>query len=416
MKKTQRCAAILVAAALAFAGCAAGPSESTNGKISLTYWDFIDPSQDSARSKALAANIGAFEAANPDVDVNLEVVSFGDMLSRLPQAAAAGGLPDVIKMYSPLVPKMSDAGVYQSIATQSASVKDWLLPIDGLANSSGAQIAVPYEYRSCALLYNTKILRSLNIETPTTWKEVVAAASAATKAGHVGFGTGFSKEDNSSIISELFDCSMTQLGQEIVDGAGKASFATEKAKPFAQLLSDLKSAGALSHSVVADQYTAVTDGLSNGTMAMAVVGTHRIITVQGVNPDVSWTAFPSYTGDSHATSTFGWTLGIGASSQHAEAAWRFINYMTGAEAQTRMASGGEVPVRESTYDQQYFSTDKAATVLKIRDYLAKNAKQRHYPLNWLAISNGLAEAAQGMYLNGTGSMELLESAQAAANK
>lgn len=425
MRKIQWSLALLAIPALALTACgsAGEGSGSNNGaptsggeQVTLTYWDFIDPSQDTIRSKMLKANLEAFEAANPDIKIQLEVVSFGDMLSRLPQAAAAGQVPDVIKMYSPLLPQLAEAGVYQTLPSGVDSVTDWLLPIDGLSDAAGNQVAVPYEFRTCSLVYNTEYLNKAGLKVPETWDETVEVAAALSQQGVTGFGTGFSKEDNASMIAELFDCMMMQVGQDLVDANGTPAFATSTAAPFGDFLTGLRDADALSQSVVADQYSVVTDGLSNGTVGMAVMGTHRIITVQSVNPAVDWAPIPGVTAGDHKTATFGWTLGVGKSSTHSEQAWRFIEYMTGPEAQARMAEGGEVPVRAATYEEPFFSTPEAATVLAIRDYLDEWATPRAYPSSYLTISLALAEAAQRMYLEGTTGAEMLQQAQEIASK
>ncbi len=88
MISRRRCLAVATAAVAAtvLVGCApsAEPSDS-QGPVTLTYWDFLDPSQDNPRAKALKENIANFEAANPNIKVNLSVVSLGDMLNRLPE-------------------------------------------------------------------------------------------------------------------------------------------------------------------------------------------------------------------------------------------------------------------------------------------------------------------------------------------
>jgi multiple sugar transport system substrate-binding protein len=337
------------------------------------------------------------------------------MISRLPQAAAAGQVPDIVKMYTPLVPQVASAGVYQPLPEAASKIDDWLLPVDQLVDDQGRQIAVPQEYRTCSLFYNQKILDELGLTVPTTWDELVASAKAASEAGYVGFGTGFSDVDNSAIISELFDCFMAELDQPLVDDEGQAAFATAKAEEFSQFLVELNDAGALSSSVVADQYSTVTDGLSNGTVAFGVLGTQRVVTIQSVNPDVKWTQLPAASNGSQVGATFGFTYGIGSSSTHADAAWTFIEYMTGAEAQARMATGGEVPVRASTYDEDFFSTSEAETVLAIRDYVEQYSTPNTYAPNWLKIATGLASAGQQMVLNGISAKEMLTVAQDAGN-
>lgn len=419
MRKTHwGVTAVAVAAVTILAGCAStsGDTGTSDGPVTLTYWDFIDPSQDNARSKALQENIADFEKANPNITVKLSVVSYGDMLSRLPQAAAAGQTPDVIKMYSPLVPQLAAAQVYQPLPDQLTKIDDWLLPVKDLAGSDGKQVAVPYEYRTCTLLYNQKILDQIGASVPTTWNQVAEVAGKASAAGYTGFGTGFSDVDNSAIISEFFDCFMSEVGQPISGKDGKADFATSKGEQFADFLTTLKRAGGMSSNVVADQYSTVTDGLSNGTVAMGVVGTHRIVTVESANPDIKWTSLPAAADGSTTGTTFGWTLGIGSGSQHVAAAAKFIDYMTSPTAAAKMATGGEVPTREASYKESYFSTPEAKTVLDIRDYVEKHSKPRAYPENWLAIATGLANAGQELYLNGTSASDFMKNAQDAANK
>ena len=249
--------ALVAAVSLLAAGCSGSPSES-DGPVTLTYWDFLDPSQDNPRAKALKENIAGFEAANPDIKVELAVVSLGDMLNRLPQAAAAGQAPDVFKMFTPQVPQMASAGAYSPLPAAASEAGDWLRPIDTLAGPDGQQVAVPYEYRTCTFYYNEKVLKQLDVEVPKTYDEVVTVAGKAADAGLTGFGTGFSDTDNSAIIATFFDCFMSQVDQPIWDG-DKAVFATEKGIEFGNFLADLRDAGALGSSVTSDSYGTVAD-------------------------------------------------------------------------------------------------------------------------------------------------------------
>jgi multiple sugar transport system substrate-binding protein len=53
---------------------------------------------------------------------------------------------------------MASARVYSPLPKEASKVTDWLRPTDALAGPDGKQVAVPYEYRTCALYYNQKIL------------------------------------------------------------------------------------------------------------------------------------------------------------------------------------------------------------------------------------------------------------------
>ena len=404
-------AAVVVGTLLS--GCSSSQS-SAQGPVTLSYWDFIDPSQSNPRAEALKQNIANFEKANPDIKINLSVVVLGDMLSRLPQAAAAGTAPDVFKMFTPVVPQMAAAEAYSPLPA-AASKMDWLQPTSNLAGPDKKQVAVPYEYRTCTLYYNQKILNKIGATVPKTYQQLIDVAKKAAAAGYTGFGTGFSDTDNAGIIGTFFDCFMTQVGQQLYND-GKADFATEKGDEFGNILAGLRDAHALGKNVVSDTYGSVADGLANGTVAMAVLGTERVVTFASKNPDLKWAPLPTASTGGTTGTTFGWTLGIGAGSKHADAAWKFIQYMTGPAAGAVMAGGGEVPTRAATYKEPYFSKPAAKTINQIAAYVKSNSEPRTYPDNWNTLATALAHAGQSLVLRGTSGTEFIKSAQDATNK
>jgi ABC-type glycerol-3-phosphate transport system substrate-binding protein len=422
-KRWSLALATIAAASLLLSACAptddsggGGDDGGSSGPVTLTYWDFLDPSQDNPRSNALKDNIAAFEEANPDIKIDLSVVALGDMISRLPQAAAAGQAPDVFKMFTPQVPQMAAAGAYTPLPADALAVDDWLRPADTLAGPDGKQVAVPYEYRTCALYYNQKILDEIGAAQPTTYDEVVDVAAKAAAAGYTGFGTGFSDTDNSAIIATFFDCFMSQVGQDIWNKDGDVDYAGDKADEFGDFLADLRDANALGSSVVSDTYSTVTDGLANGTVAMAVLGTERIVTFGTSNPDIKWADLPTASTGDQTGATFGWTMGIGAGSKKVDAAWKFIDFMTGADAAAGLAGGGEVPTRSSSYDDPYFTSPDADAVNSIAEYVESNSEPHVYQDNWIALATGLSQAGQELYLNGLSGSEFISTAQDAATK
>ena len=102
--------------------------------------------------------------------------------------------------------------------------------------------------------------------------------------------------------------------------------------------------------------------------------------------------------------------------QNADAAWKFIEYMTGAEAGWCLATGGEVPTRASTYEDAFFSTPEADTVNAIADYVYSNSKPHGYSDNWIALATGLSQAGQALVLNGLSGASSSSPREDAANQ
>lgn len=400
MRTWKLAASALIAVALA-AGCSGGGGETASeGPVTITYWTFIDPNQDNPRSIALKANMEAFAEANPEIKVDLQVVAYSDLLARLPQAAATDTTPDVTMMFSPMVPQMAAAGVFKDMSELAADVPkdDWLQPWDSTV-IDGQKVVFPYEHRVGILIYNTKILDELGLDVPTSYDEVVTAARAATAAGYTGFGAGIGDTDNSSFISEMFANWMTQVDQPIFDDSGKAVFGTPEAEGFFQFFGDLMADGSLGGNLVDGTSATTMDAMVAGNTAMTIIGSHQFKGGQQKNPDLAWARIPGIEPGQGTAAIMGWTIGMGSSTKHPEAAWKFIEFMTSPQAQVTIASGGEVPSRLSTLDDPYFAEPDQANLLDLARNAETSGKPVVYPTNWLKMSNAIAHGLQEMYLN-----------------
>ena len=404
---------VAVAGVSAIPGVALGQDESAQSCVdenrTIEYWDFIDPAGDNPRAVQLSANIAAFEEQHPNLNVDFRVVTFGELVQRLPQAAAAGEGPDVVKMFNPQVPLMVDAGVYQPLDDYLPTTGDEFLLDTSVNVFDGSTMVLPYEYRAVVLFYRPDLLG--DNAPPDTWDELIPlAGEVAAERGVTGFQNGFSTEDNASILMELFDTVMFQQDQPIFDDQGNAVFNTENGLAYFELFKSLQDVDALGPGVVQASYPDAQDGIIAGTAAMATFGSHRITTVEQGTDQAAWKAVPVFTDGEKATVVTGWTLGIGAHSDCPEAAAVFIDYMTSPEAQVRLAQGGEVPSRIATFDDPFFSGEDGALMQALSAYIKEYGRMRTYPESWTALGTNLAEAMQGMIINGWSAEETMNNA------
>ena len=85
--------ALLMVSSALFAQGGTEATASNSGKTTITWWSFPTFGNDGSTEKAL---IEAFEAANPDIKVNLEMIDFQSGPQKLTAAIEGGAAPDVL--------------------------------------------------------------------------------------------------------------------------------------------------------------------------------------------------------------------------------------------------------------------------------------------------------------------------------
>ena len=145
-----------------------------------------------------------FEAANPGIKLNLEVISWNDLKTVADTRIASGQAPDVLNLdtfadyanegllmpVSEYCPEDLFADFFPSFIDQSV--------IDGVC------YAVPDLASARALFYNTKIFEEVGVEVPTTWAEL---------------------EDVSQQIIDFYDGEVYPWGVDMTTDEGQACFA-----------------------------------------------------------------------------------------------------------------------------------------------------------------------------------------------
>ena len=108
MKKIPRvtAAALLIALLLSLAGCGA-----SDGKTHLTFqiWDVAQRDGMQAMCDAYTANV------NPDVEIEVQVASWGEYWTKLEAAAESNTMPDIFWMHSDQILYYSEFGMLADV-------------------------------------------------------------------------------------------------------------------------------------------------------------------------------------------------------------------------------------------------------------------------------------------------------------
>ena len=159
-------------------------------------------------NKSLNEGMDIFHQRNPNIQVNLEPVSYGEKETKYTVESAAGRAPDVFHVHAFSLPMFFGKGFAKDltpfIEKEGPGFLDpWYdLPIK-LMKHSGKVHAMPGDYMTMVLFYNTEMFKAAGLDPnkpPKTWDDFLAYAKKLTrdtdgdgKLDQWGFGTLGSK-------------------------------------------------------------------------------------------------------------------------------------------------------------------------------------------------------------------------------
>ena len=159
---------------------------------------FLEPGRN---GKSFVEN---FEAMNPDVKLNLEIIPWEQVYQEVQSRIAAGNAPDILNM------DVCDVFVQQGLLMpiteycQPELFDDFYPQFVDQSQMDGDVWAVPDLVSATALFYNVDILAAAGVNPPTTWAELESAAQA---------------------IYDRFGGEIYPLGMDLSADNGHASFA-----------------------------------------------------------------------------------------------------------------------------------------------------------------------------------------------
>ncbi len=186
-KRTLALGAMLGISALALSGCATD-SGNTAEEVTLTL-----ATVNNGQMKDMESLKGEFEAANPGIKVNFQVMEEGDLRSAVTaDVANSAGQYDIVTIGAYEVPQWGANGwladLTSDLADPAYDVEDILPPVRTALSVDGKQYAVPFYGESSILMYNKEIMDAAGITVPNkpTWQQIADIAKKVNTADHSG--------------------------------------------------------------------------------------------------------------------------------------------------------------------------------------------------------------------------------------
>lgn len=377
-------AVALVAAGLALTvtACGGTPAATTSasapsasGPVEITVW---------AWEPTLKDVVKAFQAANPDIKVNLQNVGGAeDTYTKLDNAMAAGsGAPDVaqVEYYAigqyAIPGKLADltalgAGELQSKFTTGT----WNAVTQA---NSGKVYGLPVDSGPMALFYNKATFDKAGVtKAPATWEEFYQAAKKIRALGKNYYITA-ENGDAGFATSMMWQAGAKPFG--VADGQVTINLGEAGVVSFAEFWQKMIDEGLINTKVSgwSDDWF---KGLGDGTIASLITGAWMPANLIGSAPkaagDFRVAATPVPTAGTTANSENGGSsLAILTSSQKQAAAYKFLEFNSVGDGVAIRVKGGNFPSTTANLEDPAFlnHTDKYFGGQEYNKVLAQAAK------------------------------------------
>lgn len=297
--------------------------------------------------------VGAFEAANSDIEVNLSpVATQDDLMARLTTSFAGGNPPDVFLLNFRRYGQFADQGAIEAVQPyldSSASLDEAdfsAAALDAFRFDGDMLTCLPQNLSSLVVYYNAELFEAAGLPRPDEgwdWNEFLAAARALTGGGTYGVGV-----DPSIIRLAPF---VWSNGGGLVDDQDEPTRLELTTDPAAREAVDWFLDLQLVHGVVPpdieEQSESSEARFLRGTLGMYLnsrVAVPTLRTISSFQWDVA--PLPVAPGGVPVSILHSDAYCMSAGSPDHTAAWRFIEFAMGFEGQRILAeSGRTVPSR-----------------------------------------------------------------------
>jgi ABC-type glycerol-3-phosphate transport system substrate-binding protein len=296
--------------------------------VTLKFWD--NQQTESGLSQYQQAAVDRFEKENPGIKVEVTTVPYPEYQQRLLTAVQGGNAPDVATLDQIWVGAFAKAGAVLPLddLAKTAGIKPdtFFKGAWDSANYDGKLWGIPFNVDVWSFTYyNNKLFKDAGVDPQTlsTWDGFKAAAEKLTGNGKYGIGLFAGKGEDTVVVLDSY---IFSNGGKVLNDDGSCALTSPEA------------VGALKYLQTLVPYAPA--GLNNansGNMRELFLNQSLATefwpaleqpTLQKSSLDWDFIPGTAPEGKTPVGTYGGWNLAIFASSQHQDAAWKFIQFLT----------------------------------------------------------------------------------------
>lgn len=349
-RHTPACTAVVRPALLAtvlsvaLAGCAIGSADgaeptggnASGGRTTLTFWSYYE----GAQKEWLEERVAAFEDVHPEVAIDL-VQTVGDQQDqRLLASVATGGTPDLfINNIVVDFPTLVAGGVAADLTPYWEEYADREQFPDNAAWTSDGAVhnLLPYT-NLLGLYYNADILAEHGVTPPETLEDLEAALAAVTEGGDEGVAlSGAPTVEGAWLFAP----------QLLGEGVDYCNFSGAPVEAAFDRLGRWAAEGYVPQGAATWDQNASWQQFLTGRYAFGLNGNWQLGNVAEAGFEYGTAQFPAPEGGKSVVYPGGEGFGIGATSEHKDLAWQFLEeaVLSPEAGESIFATAGSIPVR-----------------------------------------------------------------------
>lgn len=316
------------------------------------------------RTEVLKQMVGEFEAANPEVKVEITSLPWGQAFEKLATMVSGGDIPDVIEMPDTWLALYAGSN---QLASLEDRIKAWDngatltdKTMDMARQAGGTAYMIPYGFYLRAMFYNKKLLAEAGVDTPPgTMDEFMAASEAVSKLdGKYGYCLRGGPGGTNGWV--MMAATMNGSNEFFTED-GKSRMNEPGSVAGIQFLIDMYQKGYAPKDSVNWGFNEIVAGFYSGTCAFLDQDPDALIGIAERMPAEDFAVIPMPVGPADkAFPTIGFAgWSVFAASQHQDDAWNLIATLSSPEANATWAKRvGVIPIHTGADQDPYFKTDQ----------------------------------------------------------
>lgn len=372
---------------------AEAPAETGEEQVTITFWD--NQQTESGLSQFQQIAVEEFEAANPNINVEVVTVPYPEYQQRLLLAVQSGNPPDVST-----VDQIWNAGF--AVAEAIIPLDEYVAASDKIKQENffpgawesatwGGQVyGVPFNVDVWQFtFYNNALLTEAGIDPQslTTWEGLATAGEALTGDGQFGIGLFSHMGEDTIVIMNSF---IYSNGGSVLNEDGSCALTQPEAIEALEYLLSLQpyAPEGILNAASGD----MRELFLNGSLATEWWPALEQPTLQGSDLDWDFVNGTAPEGKTPVGTYGGWNLVIYEASPNKDAAWKFIEFMTDPNVNGRVVDLIPANVEAA----QNFLQENRKGPEKILEHL-NNARPRPLSPNYLQVSTVEQEMMQAIF-------------------